>query len=135
MKTHFEVALTKEICPVCCKEHDGAIIMNQKLIKDEARKVKELHGKVVGWSEKPCKECIEVFKGEEGTYLVGIIPEKSGNTVDEIFRSGHIIGLSKEGTKRFLDNMENENRTIYKNFINKHGFMFVDDKILKLFQN
>lgn len=135
MDKKLEVALTKEICPVCCKEQFGQIIMNQKLTEDEAKKVKELHGKIVGWSEKPCKECIEVFKGEEGTYLVGIIPEESGNTMDEIFRSGHIIGLSKEGIKIFLDNMEDENRTIYKNFINKHGFMFVDDKILKLFQN
>lgn len=132
---NFETALVKEVCPVCCKEYDRAIVMNQILTPGEAKKVKELDGKVVGFSEKPCKECVEAFKGEEGTYLIGIIPEKSGKSINEMFRSGRIIGLSEEGTKRFLDNMESEHRSVYENFINNHGFMFVDNKILDMFKN
>ena len=34
MKTNnLEVSLVKELCPVCCKEMDGPIIMNKILTK------------------------------------------------------------------------------------------------------
>ena len=42
---NFEVALVKLACPVCDKEVEEQIIMNQKLTPKEAAKIKAMHGK------------------------------------------------------------------------------------------
>ena len=51
------VALVKELCPICCKEMDGPIIMNQRLSRVQKEKVESLHNKVIGFSEHCCDEC------------------------------------------------------------------------------
>ena len=39
------VALVKELCPICCKEMDGPIIMNQRLSRVQKEKVeKQMEG-------------------------------------------------------------------------------------------
>ena len=56
---NVEVALIKELCPVCCKEIDGPIIMNKMFTEKAAKKIKELNGKVVGFADHCCEECAD----------------------------------------------------------------------------
>ena len=92
---NVEVALVKELCPVCCKEIDGPIIMNKMLTEEAAKEVKELNGKVVGFADHCCEECAK--HKDEVVYFVGIDAEKSSaNTLEEIYRTGRIVGIKKE---------------------------------------
>lgn len=75
MSNNLETALVHEICPVCCKETNFQIVLNQKLTEHYARQVKEMNGKAVGFSE-PCKECQENI--DNGYIaLIGFDPSKT----------------------------------------------------------
>lgn len=90
-------AIVKEVCLVCVKEHNESIVLNKKLTEKEAKKVKELHGKVTGWSELPCKECMVKIEGVRGVYLIGIDHSKSDmSKLGTIYRTGQIIAVSWE---------------------------------------
>ena len=92
---NVEVALVKELCPVCCKEIDGPIIMNKMLTEEAAKKIKELNGKVVGFADHCCEECAE--HKDEVVYFVSIDAEKSSsNKLEELYRTGQIVGIKKE---------------------------------------
>ena len=56
-KDNISVALAKELCFLCTKEVDGPLLLNKRLTVADAEKVKELHGKAIGWTKKPCEEC------------------------------------------------------------------------------
>ena len=56
-KPELGVALVKELCPICCKEIDGPIIMNRVLTKEYANNVENMHGKVIGFADHCCEEC------------------------------------------------------------------------------
>lgn len=98
---NFEVALVKEICPACCKEMDGPIIMNSLLTEKCANEVKELHGKVVGFSDKFCEECQKY--ADDGIILIGIDESKSDNMKNP-YRTGHFYVVKET----WLDNINIE---------------------------
>jgi len=86
-KNKIGVALTKELCPVCTKEMDGAILINKKLTEKEAEKVESLHGKVISWSKELCPECKKMK--EQGFILIGAVEKKTKDTTNP-YRSGNI---------------------------------------------
>ena len=96
MKTNnLEVSLVKELCPVCCKEMDGPIIMNKKLTKKNAKNVKDLHNKVIGFADHCCEECSK-YK-DEVVFFVSIDASKSSkDSLENLYRTGKIIGIKKE---------------------------------------
>ena len=98
------VALTKELCVVCNKELDGDIILNRVLTKSMAKKVEDMHGKVTGFSNKPCPECLEAIG--DGVYIIEV-DEKLTDDQSNPWRTGKQWGLKKEAIKRMLpdDNM------------------------------
>lgn len=88
-------AIVKYVCPICGQidEDASAIVMNTRLTKEEAKKVEEMHGKVVGYSDKPCKECQKIL--DQGAFFViGIDPEKSDDMKNP-WRTGHLVGIKK----------------------------------------
>ena len=97
MQNNFEVALTKRLCPVCCKEQDGEIIRNFNLTEKDAKQVKEMHNQVVGYGEL-CDDCKETIK--DGIYLIGVLDEEQSNNPN---RSGHIVGITNEAFQRIFD--------------------------------
>ena len=105
MKTNnLEVSLVKELCPVCCKEMDGPIIMNTVLTEKHAKKVKDLHNKVVGFANHCCEECSK-YK-DEAVFFVGIDASKSSkDSLENLYRTGKISGIKKEADiiKSFKD--------------------------------
>ena len=96
MKTNnLEVSLVKELCPVCCKEMDGPIIMNKILTEKNAKNVKDLHNKVIGFADHCCEECSK-YK-DEVVFFVSIDASKSSNdSLENLYRTGKIIGIKKE---------------------------------------
>lgn len=96
MKTNnLEVSLVKELCPVCCKEMDGPIIMNSILTEENAKNVKDLHNKIIGFADHCCEECSK-YK-DEAVFFVSIDASKSSNdSLENLYRTGKIIGIKKE---------------------------------------
>ena len=115
------------ICPICCKETNSQVIMNTKLTKSNAEKVKDLHNKVIGFSNKPCEECQKIIDEKNVFMIVGIDESKTDNTSNQ-YRTGHIIGINKDS-----DFYKSLNENITK------GFMaYMDIKVmeeLKLINN
>lgn len=87
------VALTKEICPVCAKTEDGPIIMNKRLSKSEAKKVKALHGQALQYMKEPCVECKDMMS--KGFVLIGAV-EKKTTDVTNPYRSGNVWCVKQE---------------------------------------
>ena len=96
MSEKLETALVKEICIVCLKEQDGPTLMNTILTESEAKKVKELHQKVIGFTDKPCNKCQEEMK--DAFMFIGFDEEKSDmdNLPQGFFRTGHGVGVKKD---------------------------------------
>ena len=92
---NLEVSLVKELCPVCCKEMDGPIVLNSILTENEAKKVKDLHNKAIGFADHCCEECAK-YK-DKVVYFVSIDASKSSkNSLEELYRTGKISGVKKE---------------------------------------
>lgn len=94
------VALVKEACPLCGKTEDGPIIMNTRLTNKMARKVEELHGQVIGYMDKPCKECQEYMS--KGFLLIGVIDEKTEDKTNP-YRSGNIWVIKHEAAEKMFN--------------------------------
>ena len=95
MNNNLEVSLVKELCPVCCKEMDGPIIMNSILTEENAKNVKDLHNKVIGFADHCCEECSK-YK-DEVVFFVSIDASKSSkDSLENLYRTGKIIGIKKE---------------------------------------
>lgn len=91
---NFEVALTKEICPVCGKEMNGPLIMNSFLTEKCAKEVKDLNNKVIGFADHCCEECAK-YK-DDAVYFVSIDESKSSQSLKELYRTGKISGVKKD---------------------------------------
>lgn len=92
MEKKIGVALVHELCPVCTKEMDGSIFINQKLSEKEAKKVKDMHGKVV-WSKELCPDCKEMKS--QGFILIGAVEAKTEDATNP-YRSGNIWCVKQE---------------------------------------
>ena len=104
MKTNnLEVSLVKELCPVCCKEMNGPIIMNSILTEKNAKNVKDLHNKVIGFADHCCEECSK-YKDE--------VVKKEADIIESF--KDYII-IIKDGTQIvFIDEETGKNLGIFK---------------------
>lgn len=94
-KNNLGVALVKELCPICGKEMDGPIILNSILTANEAKKVKDLHHKVIGFADHCCEECSK-YK-DEAVFFIGIDESKcSSYYLKDLYRTGQIVAIKKE---------------------------------------
>ncbi len=99
MKTQehpLEVSLVKYVCPVCGQvdEDASAIVMNQLLTQEAADNVKKLHNQVVGFSDKPCKQC-QSYIDQDAVMIIGIDSDKSED-MSNPYRTGHLVGIKRE---------------------------------------
>ena len=85
---NLEVSLVKELCPVCGNEMDGPIIMNSIPTEEEANRVKDLQGKIIGFADHCCEECAR--HKDDVVWLIEI--DEDTNT-----RTGYIYGIKKDG--------------------------------------
>lgn len=119
---NFEVALVKRACPICGKEVDSEIIMNQKLTKKAAEEVKNLHGKVIGYADKVCEDC---SKYKNNLFIIEIDPEKSDmKRMETIYRTGRYLVCDKNcqlytDAKKFIIKLKDDVEFI---FMDKEAF-------------
>lgn len=92
MSNTLEVSLVKYLCPVCGNEAEEGIIMNSLLTEKNAKAVKELNGKAVGFADHVCKECAK-YK-DDVVYFIGIDSKKSDS--NNPYRTGQIVGVKKD---------------------------------------
>lgn len=92
----FGVAVVKYACPICGKDNEDATatLINRRLTKFCADKVRELNGQCLGFSDKPCKEC-QSYIDKGAFFVIGIDGEKTTNMRNP-YRSGHLVGISKK---------------------------------------
>ena len=94
-KLELGVALVKELCPICCKEMDGPIVMNKRLSKFQREKVESMHNKVIGFADHCCDECAK-YK-DDAVFFISIDESKSNNnSLEELYRTGKISGIKKD---------------------------------------
>lgn len=93
------VALVKELCPICAKEIEGPIILNTILTPGRAKEVEKLHGKVVGYAEKPCDECKDLKT--KGFVLIGVVQAKTDD-MKYPYRSGNIWVVTHEASTKMF---------------------------------
>lgn len=101
----FAVALTKDICPCCGKESDGAIVLNTVLTPKRARQVREMHGKPTAY--KMCNDCQTVVDNG-GVWLIETDPTKSTLNddgtlnVENAHRTGRMWAVKREACERIF---------------------------------
>lgn len=114
---NFHVSLVKELCPVCCKEIDGPIIMNKVLTEKAAEEVKNLEGKVIGFADHCCEECAK-YK-DKAVFFVGIdISKSSVDSLEDMYRTGQIIGIKKEADiikqfEKYIISLKDDTKIIF----------------------
>lgn len=91
-KDNISVGIVNYACPICGRVANSAIIMNSRLTKKDAEKVKEFHNKTVDWSESSCKECAS--HKDECVYVIEIDAEKS--EPNNPYRTGNYWGIRKD---------------------------------------
>jgi len=96
MSNKVGVALLKYVCPICgqVNEDASAIAINSLLTEKAAKKVEDMHNKVVGFSDKPCKEC-QSYIDKGAFFVIGIDTEKSDD-MSNPYRTGHLVGIKRE---------------------------------------
>ena len=96
MSNKVGVALLKYVCPICgqVNEDASAIAINSLLTEKAAKKVEDMHNKVVGFSEKPCKEC-QSYIDKGAFFVIGIDSAKSDD-MSNPYRTGHLVGIKRE---------------------------------------
>ncbi len=115
------VALIHEICIVCGKETNEQIIMNQILSPKNAKDVKSMHKKAIGYAQEPCEECKELMtKG----YILIEYDEALTEDKSNPYRTGNIWVIAFAAAKRMnmdKDTFENGYALIDKDITNKLG--------------
>lgn len=124
-KDIIAAALPKELCIICCKKQSGPIIINTRLTEHEAKQVKELHNKVIGFAPKPCDSCKSDLN--KSFLFIGYDEEKSDldNLPEGFYRTGHIVGVKKDIPLVQEWVKENSPSSIQK------GYVFIPYKIMQ----
>ena len=96
MSSKVGVALLKYVCPICGQINEDAstIAINSLLTEKAAKEVEDMNHKVVGFSEKPCKEC-QSYIDKGAFFVIGVDSEKSDD-MSNPYRTGHLVGIKKE---------------------------------------
>lgn len=111
------VALAKEACPACGALVDGPILMNTKLTKKAAEKTESLHGKVIGYLDKPCDSCQDLMS--KGFLLIGVDMDKTDDETNP-YRSGHQWVITHEAVEK-----------VFKDVDTKYGFAFISTNVAR----
>lgn len=86
---NLEVSIVKYLCPICGKVAEEGIIMNSLLTEKNAKAVKDLHNKAIGYTDHACSECKQYSK--DAIFFIGIDEKKS--TKEEPYRTGQVVGI------------------------------------------
>ncbi len=113
------VALTKTLCSICAiTEMDGDIVLNTVLTESNAKKVEDMHGKVVAWSKEPCPACQDMKS--KGFVLIGVDEDRTDDVTNP-WRTGNIWCVKQEAAEIIFAGQP----------VPESGVAFVDIKVCK----
>lgn len=98
MSKKIGTALITELCPVCAKETDASILMNTRLTEGMAKKVEDMHGKVM-WAKELCPSCKEMKA--QGFILIGAVEAKTTDVTNP-YRSGNVWCVKHEAAEKLF---------------------------------
>lgn len=110
----LEVELIK--CYFCGK--DKGIVMNSKLTKKEAEKIKKNHGHAIDY--EPCEECKKLM--EQGIMFCSVKDGESGNNP---YRTGKMCVIKEDAVKQMMTAEMFEQ-------VKKSRFAFIPDSIWEM---
>lgn len=118
---NLEVSIVRYLCPICGKVAEEGIIMNSLLTEKNAKAVKDLHNKAIGYADHACSEYKKYSK--DVVFFIGIDEDKS--TKEEPYRTGQVVGVKSSSS--IVEH--------YKDYIQtlKDGskYCFISDKVGK----
>lgn len=91
---NLEVSIVRYLCPICGKVAEEGIIMNSLLTEKNAKAVKDLHNKAIGYADHACSECKKYSK--DVVFFIGIDEDKS--TKKEPYRTGQVVGVKSNSS-------------------------------------
>lgn len=111
---NLEVSIVKCLCPICGKVAEEGIIMNSLLTEKNAKAVKDLHNKAIGYADHTCSECKQ-YK-DKAVFFIGIDEEKS--TKEEPYRTGQVVGVKStsslvEHCKDYIQTLKDGSKFCY----------------------
>lgn len=104
------VALVKRACPICAHVEDAEIVLNRVLTSFRAKEVEALHGQVIGYTEKPCKECQKLM--EQGFLLIQVDESKTDDHSNP-WRTGKQCVIKREVAERIFINVDLSKRVAF----------------------
>lgn len=99
MSHKLDIALAKEACPLCGKAQDGPILINKRMVVGQGKVERELHGKIIGYMDKPCGDCEGMMA--QGFLLIGVVESKTEDKSNP-YRSGNQWVISNEAAERMF---------------------------------
>ena len=96
---------------------DGPIVMNKRLTKPQKKKVEEINGKVIGFADHCCEECVK-YK-DKAVFFIGIDENKSSkDSLQNLYRTGQIVGIKKdsnivENSKDFIVKLKDDTQIVF----------------------
>lgn len=118
---NLEVSIVKYLCPICGKVAEEGIIMNSLLTEKNAKAVKDLHNKAIGFADHACKSCKE-YK-DKVVFFIGIDVDKS--TKEEPYRTGQITGVKKDSL------LVNQSKDYIKTLKDGSKYCFISEEVGK----
>lgn len=112
------VALVHELCKICGGKVNEQIIMNQRLSEKNARDIKSMHKKAIGYAQEPCDECSELMtKG----YIFIEYDERLTTDKGNPYRTGNMWVVTFEAAEKLI-----MDKATYEN-----GYALIDIDIAK----
>ena len=100
-------AMVHELCPICTKKMNESLAIAKRYRTDSKGEIEpvqdlaKIHNKAIAWSDTPCDECQKGI--DAGAIMIIIIDQsKSGETPDDIYRTGNIFGVKDSVVKKWL---------------------------------
>lgn len=121
IKDKLSVGVCGLACPICGKKCDDVIIMNEHLTKKAAQEVKEAHGQIIGYADKPCKDCQEQIDNNK-FILIEIDIDKT-NDMKNPYRTGRLAYVNKDSN--FYKNLDNQFKVREACFIDIETFSII----------
>jgi len=119
MSEKQHVAMIHESCPICgCDMNDQIMLATR--YRDTSKGMEPVHdlapyhNKSTGYANKPCEECQKIFDLGAIALIIADM-DKSGKEPIELYRCGHVFGVTEDYTKRLTqDNLEFQKEVLEK---------------------
>lgn len=124
-ESDWAVGTIYHACPICCEKMNPEIIIPKRLTKPSADEVRQADGKIVGFANKPCRECTKSLE-KDYIAIIGFDPEQTEHKdgmvrLQDLYRIG-LAWLHKNATRHIFPSWFEENHTEPFIVVDKQAF-------------